>query len=263
MDGLQNTYSKKVGATIHNIKVIQRDVGMRCIRREGAFILLLVIIALLSACTAGDKTSESGNDKVTNTVSVQPENYRFLDRFLSEDQTSVQMDNLEWGMTLAGVLETLGLEEGTYSIIRQEENDQNEPISQIRVSGQIVVGRTSVEAIRVFAFLDDALYIGEYSMIFERVEDMVAVCADLQDQIEQLDLDNRLLRIPVSYDSSLDLLSEDRVHACYEGEAFGELFWVEGISSRNEFHIAIPESDDPDINRTLIVRVESGQIPHI
>jgi hypothetical protein len=202
-----------------------------------------MILVLLSACTAKVKVGETRTVKETSTAAVQQENERFLERFLSEDQQSVQMENLEWGMTLDNVLEALDLAEDTYSIIRQNDSDPDDPISQIIVSEQIAFGPISVELIRVFAFLDDALYLGEYSMAFERVEDMVAVCASLQDQIEQLDLDNRLLRIPSSYDRSLDLLNEDRVRACYEGKEFGELFWV-GTSS-NEFHIAIPESEDP------------------
>ena len=234
---------------------------MRYMRRAGVIVLFLMVLVVLSACTAREKERELENGKETSTAAVQQEKEPFLERFLSEDQQSVQMENLEWGMTLDNVLETLALGEGTYSIIRQNDNDPDDPVSQIVVSEQIVIGQIPVEALRVFAFLDDALYLGEYSMTFERVEDMVAVCASLQDQIEQLDLNNRLLRIPSSYDSSLDLLSEDRVRTCYEGKAFGELFWV-GTSS-NEFHIAIPEGDDPGLNHTLIIRVESGQIPHV
>ncbi len=236
---------------------------MKHMRWVRVSIIILMGLIFLSSCAARERASESETDKETSTAAVQQDYERFLEHFLFEDQQSVQMENLEWGMSLDNALEALGLREGSYSIIRQNENDLNDHISQIVVSRQIVFDQISVEAICVYAFLDDAFYIGEYSMKFERVEDMVTVCASLQDQVEQLDLNNRLLRIPSSYDSSLDLLDEDRVRACYEGKAFGELYWVEGASSRNELHIVIPNSDDPGFNNALIVRVESGQIPHV
>ena len=230
-------------------------------QRAGVFVFILMALVFLSSCNAGEKGSDPETGKSTSTTAVQQDDERFLERFLSEDHRSVQMKNLEWGMTLDNVLEALDLAEDTYSIIRQDDSDPDDPVSQIIVSEQIAIGQISVEMIRVFAFMDDALYLGEYSMAFEQVEDMVAVCVSLQDQIELLNLDNRLLRIPSSYDRSLGLLNEDRVRACYEGKEFGELFWV-GTSS-NEFHIAIPESEDPGSNHTLIILVESGQIPHL
>ena len=118
-----------------------------------------------------------------------------IERYLSSENGSFTLDELEWGVSEEAALETLGLNRFNHT------KEVNGPQTTIHVSKASLCGPMGGPALVSYSFASDHLYSSTCTITFYSEISMVDEFAALYEQIVDADLENR-------FELSVDVLSD-------------------------------------------------------